>query len=267
MPFTDMQRHLAVTLLALTLAACATSPDKGSAGKGGDKAGAESVSADDAAKVSEKADSALFGSWFGGDDKPSKKRDKKDKEAAEADAAPAPVGKRALSLPMVLAPGAEKDAKAAKSQYTQAMTALKAGNEDQALALLRDISNTHPNLSGPLLNQAILLRKKGRLKEAQELLKKSMTSQTQNPRVFNEMGVVSRELGNFNQAKSAYETAIRLAPGYDRAHYNLAVLADLYLNDPALAIKEFEMYQSLQDKRDKKVDGWLKELKRRAGAE
>lgn len=256
MLFTDLQRRLAVSALVLLLAACATAPKKSDADK---------ASAEDAANVAEKADSALFGSLFGDNDKPRKKRDKK-VDAADA-ATPAPVGKRAINLPMVLAPGAEKDAKAAKSQYAQAMAALKAGNDDQALVLLRDISNQHPNLSGPLLNQAILLRKKGRLEEAQDLLKKSMMSQTQNPRVFNELGVVNRELGNFKQAKSAYETAIRLAPGYDRAHYNLAVLADLYLNDPALAVKEFEMYQSLQDSRDKKVDGWLKELKRRAGAQ
>lgn len=182
------------------------------------------------------------------------------------EAVPAALTTRSKSenLPLVLAPGAEKSAKAAKAQYAQAMAALHAGNEEQALVLLRDVSNRHPDLSGPLLNQAILLRKKGRLEEAQELLKKSMLSETQNPRVMNEMGVVSRELGNFKQAKNAYESAIRLAPGYDRPHYNLAVLADLYLNDKTLAIKEFEMYQSLQEKRDKKVDGWIKELKRRA---
>lgn len=256
MPFTELQRRLAITTLALWLSACATSPEKGE-------------DAEASAKVAEKAESALFsGSLFGGKDDAEDEEDASDSDEQETgDTAKAAPAKKTQSLPMVLAPGAEKDAKAARSQYAQAMTALKAGNDDQALVLLRDISNRYPNLSGPLLNQAILLRKKGRLTEAEDLLKKSMTSQTQNPRVMNELGVVSRELGNFKQAKAAYESAIRLAPGYDRAHYNLAVLADLYLNDTALAIKEFEMYQSLQETRDKKVDGWLKELKRRAGAQ
>lgn len=255
MPFTELQRRLALTALALWLNACATSPDKGE-------------DADASAKVAEKAESALFGgSLFGGKDDDDDEEDAQEREdKASGDAASAAPRKQ-QTLPMVLAPGAEKDAKAARTQYAQAMTALRAGNDDQALALLRDLSNRYPNLSGPLLNQAILLRKKGRLTEAEDLLKKSMTSPTQNPRVMNELGVVSRELGNFKQAKAAYESAIRLAPGYDRAHYNLAVLADLYLNDTALAIKEFEMYQSLQETRDKKVDGWLKELKRRAGAQ
>ncbi len=252
MRFTEFQRHLALAGMALWLSACATAPDKGDA---------------DSEKVAKKADAALFsGGLFGGkDDDDSGANDKavKDKAAPKT----TPGAKKTENLPMVLAPGAEKDAKAARAQYAQAMTALKSGNDDQALALLRDISNRHPNLSGPLLNQAVLLRKKGRLSEAEDLLKKSMTSPTQNPRIMNELGIVSRELGNFKQAKAAYESAIRLAPGYDRAHFNLAILADLYLNDTALAIKEFEMYQSLQETRDKKVDGWLKELKRRAGAQ
>lgn len=257
MPFTDLRRAAAVAVTVALLAACASKPVTTD--------GDEEASV----KVAEKAESALFsGSLFGG------KRSKKDdtETAVEKPAEGEGVSKKVggptpqVNLPMVLAPGAEKDAKAAKSQYTQALAAIKNGNDEQALVLLRDISNRHPNLSGPLLNQAILLRKKGRLEEAQDLLKKSMLSPTQNPRVMNELGVVSRQLGNFKQAKSAYESAIRLAPGYDRPHYNLAVLADLYLGDAALAIKEFEMFQSLQEKRDKKVDGWLKELKRRGDA-
>lgn len=252
-PRLSLQRGLTVTALALALAACASHPGK------------KDETEADAAKVEEKANSALFGgSWFGGkkkaaDEDAAEKGESSAGETAESGA------KKSATLPMVMAPGADKEAKAVQPQYAQAIAAIKAGNDDQALALLRDISNKHPNLSGPLLNQAILLRKKGRLQEAEDLLKKSLLSQTQNPRVMNELGVVSREMGNIKQAKASYESAIRLAPGYDRAHYNLAVLADLYLNDTALAVKEFEMYQSLQETRDKKVDGWLKELKRRAG--
>ncbi|CBL46602.1 Hypothetical protein HDN1F_30190 [gamma proteobacterium HdN1] len=186
-----------------------------------------------------------------------------DDELAELDDTASTSSRKAAPIPLVIAPGAQKDAAKAESQYRQALTALNSGQEDQALVLLRDISNQYPNLSGPLLNQAILLRKKGRLEEARDLLQKSLLTPTQNPRVMNELGIVNRELGQMKQARAAYESAIRLAPSYDLPHYNLGVLADLYLQDLPLAIQEFEAYQALQETRDKRVDGWLKDLKRR----
>lgn len=62
----------------------------------------------------------------------------------------------------------------------------------------------------------------------------------------------------------SYESAIRIDENYAPAHYNLAVLADLYLHDPVLALKEFETYQTLLPEPDKKVNGWIIELQRRA---
>ena len=95
------------------------------------------------------------------------------------------------------------------------------------------------------------------------MLKKAAYGPTRDPRVMNQLGVVSRKLGQFQEARQAYQAALRLAPDYDKAHYNLAVLADLYLGDLPLAIAGFEKYQSLQATRDRRIDGWLKDLRRR----
>lgn len=166
--------------------------------------------------------------------------------------------------PMIAqSPAHEAQAKAARSQYQIGLAEMKSGNLVGALEIFKTLSQQYPLLSGPVVNQGIVLRKQGRLEEAKKVLQDALFRKFQNPYLLNELGAVNRELGHFKQAKQSYLTAIRIESAYGNAHYNLGVLADLYLHDPSLALKEFEIYQSLQEKPSKKVKGWIKELKRR----
>ncbi|MBL4606912.1 MAG: tetratricopeptide repeat protein [Pseudomonadales bacterium] len=72
-----------------------------------------------------------------------------------------------------------------------------------------------------------------------------------------------RQLGHFNKAQNAYEKALKIQPNYALTHYNYAILLDLYLQKPAQALQHFEDYQALQNKPDKQVKRWIKELNRR----
>ena len=118
-------------------------------------------------------------------------------------------------------------------------------------------------LSGPKVNQAIILRKLKRYEEAKTVLQDALLLKTNSPYVLNELGVVYRYLGKFKQAKQAYETAIKRDEAYDKPYYNLGVLADLYLHDPLLALQSFQRFQDLQEEPNKKVAGWIKEIGRR----
>lgn len=180
--------------------------------------------------------------------------------AAVIDAAPAiPKPKRLIAKN----PEHEAQAKAARSEYQVALAEMKSGNLQGALDIFKTLSVQYPLLSGPVVNQGIILRKQGKLKEAKKLLQDALFKKYQNPYLLSELGAINRELGHFKQAKQSYLSAIRIEHAYANAHYNLAVLADLYLHDPELALKEFEIYQSLQEKPNKKVKGWIKELTRR----
>lgn len=169
------------------------------------------------------------------------------------------------TLPVVAArdPEHEKQAKAARADFDRALTEMKKGNLDAALTQFRQLSNQYPALAGPVVNQAILLRKKGQLDAAHELLQNGLLTHGRNPYYLNLLGIYSREKGQFKKARTSYESAIRIDPRYARAHYNLAVLADLYLHDPALALGEFQTYQGLLAEPDPKVAGWIKEIERR----
>lgn len=170
------------------------------------------------------------------------------------------------SAPAVVARDSEheKQAQAARADFDRALIEMKKGNLDSALALFRQLSGQYPALAGPIVNQAIILRKKGQLEAAHKLLQDNLLTHARNPYLLNELGVISRQLGQFKKAQASYEAAIRIDPNYAKAHYNLGVLADLYLHDPALALQSFNRYQALIPEPDKKVDGWIKDLERRA---
>ena len=51
---------------------------------------------------------------------------------------------------------------------------------------------------------------------------------------------------------------------YARAHFNLAVLGELYLQDMNLALNHFRAYQNLQKLPDENVANWIVDLERRA---
>ena len=137
---------------------------------------------------------------------------------------------------------------------------------DGSLSILvsRPISATFLALTiVSLILPTIILRRKGELEAAHKLLQDGLMSHSRNPYFLNQLGVYSREMGQFKKAQASYESAIRIDANYAKAHYNLAVLADLYLHDAALALQEFQTYQTLLPEPDAKVAGWIKEIERR----
>jgi tetratricopeptide (TPR) repeat protein len=86
------------------------------------------------------------------------------------------------------------------------------------------------------------------------------------PAVQNQLGLAKRKAGQFAEAKAAYERALALDPNHANAERNLAILQDLYLDDPAAALPHFERYQLLTQGADKEVTAWLTELKSRLAA-
>lgn len=47
------------------------------------------------------------------------------------------------------------------------------------------------------------------------------------------------------------------------SHWNIAVLYDLYLGQPAKALKHYQAYQQVTEQPDKRVHGWLVDLQHR----
>ncbi|MFT3907664.1 MAG: tetratricopeptide repeat protein [Steroidobacteraceae bacterium] len=107
-------------------------------------------------------------------------------------------------------------------------------------------------------------RRAGRLADAESALRAQVAGADVNAAAWNELGLTLRAEGRFADARSAYQSALQLDPDNAAAHRNLAVLLDLYMNDPGDALAEFERYRELSGE-DKPVSTWIAELRQRTG--
>lgn len=156
-------------------------------------------------------------------------------------------------------------ARALQADYDKAIGLMKSGQLDEAFALLDDIQGKAPAFSGPALNQALIRLKQQKPAEALLLLKKATGINEKNPYAWNLTGFTEKQLGHFKSAREAYEKALALSPNYGKAHFNLGVLADLYLLDLPLALQHYEAYQALQSQPDSTVAKWIIDLQKRTG--
>jgi tetratricopeptide (TPR) repeat protein len=154
----------------------------------------------------------------------------------------------------------------AVQQFDQAVLRMNAGDLVAAEQAFRSLATQYPSYSGPLLNLGILQVKANRLDEAEKTLRSAVERNGANAAAFNQLGIVYRKLGRFQEADESYRRAVQADPDYALAWLNLGVLCDLYLQQPQRALEAFERYLAVAPTPDKKVAGWVAELKKRVGA-
>lgn len=138
------------------------------------------------------------------------------------------------------------------------------GNDDfdKAIELLEKVVASSPGVTAPYVDLAIAYRKIDKPDEAEKQLQAALTLFPKHPVASNEYGLLLRAAGRFSEAKSVYEATIEQYPEYLPARKNLAILCDLYLNDPATALAQFEQYSEI-DPDDEQVKLWISELRLR----
>lgn len=159
----------------------------------------------------------------------------------------------------------QQAAMAVGGDYAKALALMSAEKDEEAFALLSKISQKAPQFSGPLVNQGLILNKQQKFAEAQKVLEQALQLNIRNPFANNQLGIALRGQGKFADAKAAYQSALSMDPNYAKAHFNLGVLADLYLQDLPLALQHYQRYQSLQSKPDPAVSSWIVDLQKRTG--
>ena len=161
-------------------------------------------------------------------------------------------------------PKVEKIAQQAMGEYARALQTRMAGNNEQALVMFQSLAERYPQLSGPQLNIGLIQMELEDYDKAQAAFEQSLAINDANPYAHNGLGLALREQGEFDNARIHYERALVLDPKYARAHFNLAVLGELYLQDMNLALNHFRAYQNLQKLPDENVANWIVDLERRA---
>lgn len=173
-------------------------------------------------------------------------------------------GKRRRKAAEEASPAAQDDVPAAaESAYAAALAFMRAGSWPAAESGFEQLMRDYPMLPGPYVNAAIAYVHDGRDDDAIAALKKALEIDPKHSQANDELGVLLRKRGDFAGAEKAYRRALEADPGYPLALYNLGVLLDVYLRRQDEALAFYEQYQMTLPEPDKKVAGWIVDLKRR----
>jgi tetratricopeptide (TPR) repeat protein len=155
-----------------------------------------------------------------------------------------------------------------QSEFKHAIELMQAGKHSEAVPLLEGIVGKNDQLPGVQLNLAIAsinVGGKEYYEKAEKALLRTVQIDSRKPVAYNQLGLLYRRTGRFEESKKAYRQAIALDTDYTMPYLNMGILCDIYLQDFTCAIEYFEKYKLLDPAQADKTAGWLTDLRRRAG--
>ncbi len=131
-----------------------------------------------------------------------------------------------------------------REDYEAALSLLERGQHELGIELLETVASAAPLLSAPRIDLGIAYHLAGDLEAAESALLQALELTPDHPIVHNELGIIYRKSGRFQEARKSYEAALAVYPGYHFARRNLAILCDLYLADLSCALENYEAYMT-----------------------
>jgi tetratricopeptide (TPR) repeat protein len=148
--------------------------------------------------------------------------------------------------------------------FDRAVAMLKQQDYDKAISLFEKVIKQSPGVTAPYIDIAMAYERINKPKQAETYLKTALKLFPDHPVACNEYGLLYRKTGRFAEARAIYEKALARFPDYYPLHRNLGILCDLYLNDPACALKQYEICSKARPD-DKQVKSWIADLRVRLG--
>ena len=153
----------------------------------------------------------------------------------------------------------------AMTMYEQAVAVMASGDFLDAELRLKEFVLRYPRYPGAYVNLAIIHLQDEDTDAARSAIDAALMIDPDYPPALNQHGVLLRKNGKILEAEAAYLKAITADPEYALAHYNLGVLYELYLQRLGDALQHFERYQDLAGD-DPQVEKWITDLRRRVAA-
>jgi Flp pilus assembly protein TadD len=150
----------------------------------------------------------------------------------------------------------------ARKDFEQAIVMMKNEEYDNAIELLEKVIERSPGVTAPYVDLAIAYKHIDQLEQAEKHLKTALELVPEHPVASNEYGLLLRKAGRFAEARTIYEKTLATFPDYHPARRNLGILCDLYLNDQACALEQYEIYSEAMPK-DEQVKMWVADLRAR----
>lgn len=149
-----------------------------------------------------------------------------------------------------------------RERFERALAAMREARYDEARPILQALAAEHPELSGPHANLGIIAVRAGN--DPASALKHFRAAATANPGnavAHNWIGVLLRQRGAHEAAERAYLRAVDVRPDYAKAHRNIGILYDAYLDKPERAQHHYRRYLALESGQDSLiVRVWLNAL-------
>lgn len=154
-----------------------------------------------------------------------------------------------------------------RHEYNLALQAKRDGEYTRAIPLFEQMTLLYPQLSGPWVQLGDIALKsekeqKQALASAYSHFYKATQINPHNYRARNRLAKVLRQQGRFNEAETEYKKAIESWPGFANGYKNLGILYDLYIGNKQAALDNYQIYQALQEKPERKMRGWIADLTR-----
>jgi Flp pilus assembly protein TadD len=149
-----------------------------------------------------------------------------------------------------------------RAEYQSALSLLEQNQFDRGITMLREVTESAPDVTAPHINLGIAYSRHGDLDLAEASLLTALELNPQHPIAYNELGIVYRKTGRFAEARQSYEKALAVHPGFHYARRNLAILCDLYLSDLGCALENYEIY-SQEVPEDEEVGIWMADIRNR----
>lgn len=151
----------------------------------------------------------------------------------------------------------------ANSRFQKALALVASDDDESALQLLQQLVQDHPSLSGPHVNIGLIHWRQDRLDQAQAAFRRALEVNSLNIDAYNQLAILQRELGEFDQAESLYLQALKVWPHSPDSHLNLGILYDMYMGKLDKALEHYEMAAKLVNEPSRELQGWIIDLQRR----
>jgi tetratricopeptide (TPR) repeat protein len=153
----------------------------------------------------------------------------------------------------------------ALTMYEQAAAVLASGDFLDAELRFKEFLLQYPGYPGAHVNLAIIHTNNNNFDNARSAVDSALAIDPEYAPALNQLGMLLRRNGKFFEAEAAYLKAVTASPDYALAHYNLGVLNELYLQRLDNALQHFERYQEIVGG-DEQVEKWITDLQRRVAA-
>ena len=147
-----------------------------------------------------------------------------------------------------------------RNDYRNAITALNNNKLDLAENILKEMLKNRKDLAGPWANLGLVYLKKNDIPNATKAFEQALQINPKQAYALNLMGLIEYNNGNLLKATEHYQAALLNKPDYANAHYNLALLYDIFYQDIPKAVEHYRQYMELTKHQDKETALWLEQL-------